>query len=71
MCILIKPDRYIYLWWEEESSGFWRSKVKVTMNKYENNFMNIIEIKPLSPFWLNVVQLLRMIEGFQCQTFKS
>ena len=47
-----------------------RSKVKVTMDKYGNNLVNMMETKPLSLFSSNFIHILPMMRGRTLLIFK-
>ena len=44
--------------------GGQRSKVKVTMDIYENKLVNMIETQPLCASWSNLADLLGMVRGW-------
>ena len=44
--------------------GVQKSKVKVTVDIYENKLVNMIATKPLCASWSNLVDMLAMVRGW-------
>ena len=52
------------LWREDEPYWFWRSKVKVTIDIYENKLVSTIQTKPLCASSSNLADMLAIVRGW-------